>query len=74
MHAPPPPCMRKQGQLSNYFGANLEAKTISKQEVNDEICHILACVLLQSSFMLCIFHFFSDYQCRPPFKYSNGQA
>ena len=29
-----------------FMTADLEAKTISKQEVDDEICHILACVYL----------------------------
>ena len=33
-------------EISGFITAGLEAKTISKQEVNDEICHILACVYL----------------------------
>ena len=52
-----------------FITADLEAKTISKQEVNDEIHNILACVYLvkHRAVSFSAFSTFSDYQCRPPF-------
>ena len=52
---------------------DLEAKTISKLEDKDEIRRILAYVYLIECKAV-LFSLFSDYRCRPPFKYGNGHA